>query len=243
MTTVIKLGGSVITEKDQPETVDREALDRATAAVSKTNGPLVLVHGGGSFGHHYAAEYGVSTTVGTEDTSEIRSIHSAMKRLNTEVIDSLVAANVPAVPVHPFSAGDRDTDGRLRLDTGPVSTMIDAGFVPVLHGDVVADASKGATIVSGDELVVSLATALAAPRVGVCSSVPGVFDEDDRILDRIESLDDVASAVGESDTTDVSGGMAGKVRELLVLDAPAYIFDIEGLESFVGGGTPGTRVG
>lgn len=243
MTTVIKLGGSVVTEKDQPETVDREALDLAAAAVTKTAGPLVLVHGGGSFGHHYAAEYGVSTTAGTADASEIRSIHSAMKRLNTEVIDSLVAADVPAVPVHPFSAGDRDADGRLSLDTGPVSTMVDAGFVPVLHGDVVADAAKGATIVSGDELVVSLATALDATRVGVCSSVPGVFDDEGRILDRIESLDDVASAVGESDTTDVSGGMAGKVRELLGLDAPAYIFDIEGLESFVSGGTPGTRIG
>jgi isopentenyl phosphate kinase len=37
--------------------------------------------------------------------------------------------------------------------------------------------------------------------------------------------------------------MAGKVRELLSLDAPAYVFDVDGLEDFVAGGAPGTQIG
>ncbi|MFO7925157.1 isopentenyl phosphate kinase [Natronomonas sp.] len=243
MTTVLKLGGSVITEKDRPETVDRAALERAAAAVATIPDRVILVHGGGSFGHHHAATHGVSTTEGTRDDDAVRAIHGAMKRLNGIVVDALADAGVSAVPVHPFSAAHRRSNGSLQLETHPEAAMIGEGFVPVLHGDTVTHEGIGATIISGDELVVRLSAGLDADRVGVCSSVPGVYDADGNVLDRIESFEDVAGAVGESDATDVTGGMAGKVRELLSLDAPAYVFDIHGLESFAAGGDPGTKIG
>jgi isopentenyl phosphate kinase len=243
MTTVLKLGGSVITEKDRPEAIDRSALERAAAAIATIPGRVVLVHGGGSFGHHHAATHGVSTTDGTRDADAVRAIHGAMKRLNGIVVDALADAGVEAVPVHPFSAASRSADGTLRLETHPEAAMLDEAFVPVLHGDTVVQTGAGATIVSGDELVVELSAAMDADRVGVCSAVPGVYDVDGNVLDRIEAFDDVADAVGESDATDVTGGMAGKVRELLSLDAPAYVFDIDGLDAFARGEDVGTRIG
>lgn len=242
MTTVLKLGGSVITQKDRPETVDQSALERAAAAVATIPDRVVIIHGGGSFGHHHAAAHDVSTAEGTHDAEAIRAIHGAMKRLNGIVVDALADAGVSAVPVHPFSAAHRRSDGELQLETHPEAAMIEEEFVPVLHGDTVTHQGVGATIVSGDELVVRLSTALGADRVGVCSSVPGVYDANGNVLDRIESFEDVADSVGESDATDVTGGMAGKVRELLSLDAPAYVFDIDGLESFAAGGDPGTKI-
>ena len=63
------------------------------------------------------------------------------------------------------------------------------------------------------------------------------------VIDRIDSFDAVADALGGSDATDVSGGMAGKVRALLDLDAPAHVFDLDGLEEFLNGSEPGTRIG
>ena len=242
MTTVLKLGGSVITEKDDPETIDEEALDRAAGALADQEG-LVVVHGGGSFGHHHADRHGVSTTVGTHDPEGIRAIHGAMKRLNATVVNALADVGVPALPVHPMSAGHRDADGRLTFPTGGVETMLAEGFVPVLHGDGVVHVDEGATVLSGDELVAVLASALGADRVGVCSAVAGVYDENGAILDRIESLEAVVDALGDSDATDVSGGMAGKVRELLGLEAPAHVFDLAGLEAFLDGEEPGTRIG
>lgn len=242
MTTVLKLGGSVITEKDRPETVDEPMLERAAASVADLPGRLVVVHGGGSFGHHHAAAHGVSAADGTRNDDGIRAIHGAMKRLNGTVVDCLADAGVAAVPVHPFSAARRRSDGGLELATAPIETMLDEGLVPVLHGDVVAHDGAGATIVSGDELVVSLAIALDAERVGVCSSVSGVYDAEGEVIDRIDSFESIRDAVGASNATDVTGGMAGKVRELLSLDVPAYVFDIDGLESFVAGGDPGTEI-
>jgi isopentenyl phosphate kinase len=241
MTTVLKLGGSVVTEKDAPETVDHSNLRRAAAAVAAAE-ELVIVHGGGSFGHHHAAQHDVSASEGTDDPEAVRAVHGAMRRLNDAVVDALAEAGSPAVPVHPFSAAVRDRDGALELSTRQVATMLEEGYVPVLHGDVVAHAGAGATILSGDELVVEVATALDADRVGVCSAVPGVYDADGEVLDRIGSFDEVADALGDSDATDVTGGMAAKVRELLGLDAAAYVFGVDELDAFLAGEHPGTRI-
>ncbi|OYR59254.1 isopentenyl phosphate kinase [Halorubrum halodurans] len=246
---VLKLGGSVITEKDRPETVDEAALAAACDAVAGAIAAgavarLVVVHGGGSFGHHHASAHGISTTEGTHDADAAMDVHGAMARLNRAVLAALHDRDVPAVPVHPLSLSARPAgvDGDLDLPRSSTATLLAEGFVPVLHGDGVATAGEGVTVVSGDELVVELAAGLGAERVGVCSTVPGVLDEEGAVIERIDSFEAVADALGASDATDVSGGMAAKVRELLELDAPASVFGPEGLEAFLRGDAPGTRI-
>jgi len=246
---VLKLGGSLITEKDRPETIDDDALAAACDAVAdaladNAVGRLVVVHGGGSFGHHHASEHGVSTTEGTDEVGAVMDIHGAMTTLNRAVLDRLHERDVPAVPVHPLSLSARPegADGDLDLPLSSTATLLGEGFVPVLHGDGVATAGEGVTVVSGDELVVELATGLGARRVGVCSTVPGVLDGGGDVIPVIDSFDAVADALGASDATDVSGGMAAKVRELLALDAPAYVFGAAGLAPFLRGEGAGTRI-
>lgn len=241
-TLVIKLGGSVVTEKDQPETVDTETLSDTARALADTSASLVVVHGGGSFGHHHAAEHGVSTTTGTTDAGAAFAIHDAMVELNRTVVAALQDVGIPAVPVHPFSTASRDRDGSLDLPTRQVERLLAEAFVPVLHGDGVVHEGEGVTVLSGDELVVKLADAVDADRVGVCSTVPGVLDGDGAVLSRIESFDYVADALGASDATDVTGGMAGKVRALLGLDVPAQVFGPDDVSSFVEGDSPGTTI-
>src|SRR5699024_3805301 len=97
--------------------------------------------------------------------------------------------------------------------------------------------------VSGDELTVTLAAQLGADRVGMCSAVPGVFDTEGEVIDRIESFEDVREALGESDAIDVTGGMTGKIRALLELDAPAWVFGLDRIDGFLDGESPGTQVG
>lgn len=243
MTTVLKLGGSVITVKARTESVDEAALERAAAVIGAA-GPtdLVVVHGGGSFGHHHAEAHGVGVAVGTHDVAAVTDVHDAMRRLNDAVVSALQAAGVDAVPVHPFSLAHRAGPGDLSLPAAGVRTMLREGFVPVLHGDMVAHADRGATVLSGDEIVVSLAASLGADRVGLCSTVPGVLDADGSVIERIDDPADV-EALGDSDTTDVTGGMAGKVRALLDLETTAHVFDLDSLAGFLDGERPGTAVG
>lgn len=248
--TILKLGGSVITDKDSPETVDDDALDSVVAAIADAGsvvGPpdaaqLIIVHGGGSFGHVHAAEHGVSTTEGIHDPAAVTAIHGAMKRLNSVVVDRLQAAGVPAVPVHPLSAIARDADAELSLPTAAVAGLRAEGFVPVLHGDVIAHAEKGVTVLSGDEIVTGLADRLGASRVGLCSTVPGVLDSEGNVIESITDFESVAAALGDSESTDVSGGMAGKVRTLLALGAPAHIFGPDAIAGFLADDDVGTLI-
>lgn len=246
--TILKLGGSVITEKDTPETVDDDALDSVIRAIAESDvvaqddGSLIIVHGGGSFGHVHAAEHGVSTTEGSHDPKAVSAIHGAMKQLNRVVCERLQAAGVPAVPVHPLSAATRNAASELTVSAEAVDSLCTEGFVPVSHGDLIAHAGKGVTVLSGDELVTALAADLDAERVGLCSTVPGVFDSEGDVLESITRFEDVAAAVGDSDATDVSGGMAGKVRELLTLDGHARIFGPTAVGDFLAGNEPGTLI-
>ena len=252
MVTVLKLGGSVITDKDARETVDRAALDRAVAAIAdalergeasgaKALDSLVVVHGGGSFGHPAAANHDVSATAGTRDSDAVLAIHRAMVALNDAVVDTLQERGVPALPVHPLSVAHR-SGGDLSVPMAHLETMLGEGFVPVAHGDVIAHEGSGATVLSGDELVVALARGLEAERVGLCSATPGVLDEDGRVIPAVDAYDEVAAALGESEATDVTGGMAGKVQSLLALDTPASVFALDGLADFLAGDRPGTTV-
>ncbi|WP_435066833.1 isopentenyl phosphate kinase [Haloplanus sp. C73] len=242
MTTVLKLGGSLITEKDRAETLDGAALAAAADAIADCDDDLALVHGAGSFGHHYADRHDVSVTSGTTDAGNALEIHGSMTTLNRFVLSRLHERDVSALPVHPLSAGARDADAALDLSVASVRTMLGEGFLPVSHGDVIAHEGQGATIVSGDEVVVRFAEGLDADRVGLCSTVDGVYGADGEVIDRIDDFDAVASALGGSDATDVTGGMAGKVRNLLELDAPAFVFGADDLSTFLSGGEPGTRI-
>jgi isopentenyl phosphate kinase (EC 2.7.4.-) len=246
MTTVLKLGGSVITHKTEHETIDETALQTATNAVGQRvdgSGPasLVVVHGGGSFGHPAAAAAGVSATNGSRDVTALVDVHRAMGRLTERVVSKLDAAGVPALPVRPLSLVRR-TDDTVTCPAEPVVSMLAEGFVPVLHGDVVVHEGAGGTVLSGDDLVVALADALGADRVGVCSTVPGVIDDDGTVVPEVTDYEDVAAVLGDSEATDVTGGMAGKVRALLGVDGPAAVFGLDELESFLDTGDAGTTV-
>jgi len=243
MTTVLKLGGSVITEKSAPQTLDREAIHEAARVLGNRAGtePLILVHGGGSFGHPLAAKYGIAETEGTHDARAVAEIHRSMGELNDAVVSALHEESVSALPVRPLSVACRTGDG-LSLPADHVAAMLAEEFVPVLHGDAVVHAEQGCTVLSGDEIVVALARALDADRVGLCSTVPGVLDEQGEILPEIEAYAAVSDALGDSDATDVTGGMAGKVRALLTLDSPASIFSLSALDTFLDAGTAGTTV-
>ena len=243
MTVVLKLGGSVITHKDAPETVDDDAVAAAVEAVADADPErLVLVHGGGSFGHVNAAERGISRTAGSHDAADVWAVHDAMRRLNDAVLHRLHDAGVAALPVHPLSVAARDETDDLSLPFDSTATLLEEGFVPVLHGDVVGHAGSGATILSGDELVTRLATGLDADRVGLCSTVSGVYDRDGEVIPRITDFASVADALGEAESTDVTGGMAAKVRALLELDAPAHVFGPTSLSAFLAGESAGTVI-
>ncbi|MDH5664413.1 MAG: isopentenyl phosphate kinase [Candidatus Bathyarchaeota archaeon] len=223
--TVLKLGGSVITNKEKPLTPNLPAIERSASEISRANvSRLVLVHGGGSFGHPIAKQYSIEE--GYRDQPQIMGFsktRQAMTTLNKLVVDSLIQHNIPAVTVQPSSC-TITKQGRINvMEERPLRKLLEMGFVPVLYGDAVLDSDKGFAILSGDQLVSSLATRLEAERIIIGIDVDGLYtldpktDPKARLIKHItpHELRKMQHKIGKARVTDVTGGMLGKVLELM----------------------------
>ncbi len=227
--TILKIGGSVLTDKSLPSTSRPDQIRRIAAEIKAgMSSKLVLVHGAGSFGHHQAREFGLKSGLNEKSIRGIMPTHNAVRELNDMIVAALYANGVYAAPVHPLSACVLK-DGRIEhLDLDVIDRMLADGIVPVLHGDVVMDTVKGIDVLSGDQLVAYLAKALGAKKVGIGTNVDGVYAgihangvdaKDFKIIRAItpSHIDQVKESLSGSGGVDVTGGMYGKIMELMEL--------------------------
>ena len=233
---ILKLGGSVITDKGADCQVNKAALADVAAAIARAPAAqIIVVHGAGSCGHPEARKYQLDRGATPGHTEGIGITHDAVSSLNTEVVAALRGAGIQALGVHPLHAGIADQGRLLTFETKNLETMLSLGMVPVIHGDVVMDLSRGACIVSGDQLVRYLAVALKCTRVGLATDVPGVLDGG-RVVREITPQTVHTLQIGSSSHTDVTGGMKGKIDELLGLAAAGTesgIFSVSRLGDFL----------
>ncbi len=221
----MKLGGSAITIKEKPFTPDIKAIKRLAEEIKHADvSPLILVHGGGSFGHPVAKKYRINE--GYKDSSQVigfSKTHQAMTVLNNLVVDSLINHDIPAVAVPPSSCMITKS-GRIEgFEERPLIRMLEMGFLPVLYGDAVLDSDINFTILSGDQLVSSLAMNLDAERIIIGADVDGLYTADPKTDSSarhishltLTELKKLQNKVGETKVTDVTGGMPGKMRELI----------------------------
>jgi isopentenyl phosphate kinase len=222
---VLKLGGSVITDKNKPATANLKTIERLADEIARANvSHLILVHGGGSFGHPVAKQYNL--TEGYADPSQVTGFsetHRAMTKLNSLVMEALIAHNINAVVVQPSSCAVTKAGRIQSMELKPIKRMLKMGLVPVLHGDAVLDSEKGFSILSGDQLVSSLAINFGASRIIMGGDVDGLYTADPkasssaRLIRRVtlEELKAQKHEIEGSRATDVTGGMLGKMRELV----------------------------
>lgn len=250
-TVVLKIGGSVLTDKNQSSTARPEHIERLAAEIKAGLGSrLVLIHGVGSFGHHQAREFGMRNGLNSTSIRGIWPTHSAAKTLNSMILDALYRQGVYAAPVHPLGMCVLK-DGRVdSLCLDVIDEFLAHGIVPVLHGDLAADRTRGIDVISGDQIVVAIARALKAEKVGIGTNVDGVYAKDFKIIESISpsNIDTVKEALSGSGGVDVTGGMAGKITELLDLASsgiPSLVFNAEkpgNVAKFLRGACPGTLI-
>lgn len=227
----LKLGGSLLTDKTQPQALRgavlrRLAVEIAGALADQPGLRLVIGHGSGSFGHVTASRYGtragVRSAEGWRGYAETAAVAAQLNRL---VVAALWEAGVPALPVQP-SASARCRDGELlTLDERPIRAALAHGLAPVVYGDVALDEARGGTIIATEQIFRWLAPRLTPTRVVLVGEVPGVLNADPATGVRGELIAEItpatlgaaAAALGGSRGVDVTGGMVGKVAEMLAL--------------------------
>ena len=242
----VKLGGSLITEKSAPHTINYQALTRIVkelkeAIDSDQNLQLLIGHGGGSFPHPIAQSF--KTAEGFIQDTSIRGFalcQNAASTLNRIFVDLMVDYAINAVSIPP-SACCTAADGKITdFFISPIESALESGLIPVVFGDCVFDTVRGCTIVSTEQIFSYLSSALKPSRVLIVGLVDGVYtadpqkDEDARFIPKItvEQFTSIESHLGESYSVDVTGGMATKVEELIEIAK-------RGIECEILGGTSG----
>ncbi|MFB0514116.1 MAG: isopentenyl phosphate kinase [Candidatus Bathyarchaeia archaeon] len=223
--TILKLGGSVITKKEKPLTANLKAVERLSREISEAKvSRLILIHGGGSFGHPLAKQYVLKE--GYKEKSQLLGFsktRQAMVNLNKLVVDALIRQNVAAVGLQP-SAFVVTSSGRIScIEEHPLRKLLEIGLVPVLYGDAVFDFDLGFTILSGDQLAAFLAMQLGASQIILGIDVDGLYTSDPksapsaRLIRRItlQELRNMQHEIEETKVTDVTRGMLGKISELI----------------------------
>src|SRR5712691_9185291 len=176
--TILKLGGSAITDKTRECTPDIPAIQHIADQLIEYNLPLILVHGGGSYAHPFVTRSGLEK--GLQNRSQLRSISETefyLSQLTRIICASLLLRNKLPVPFHPMSFVTFDKGKVKRVLLDPILKALSAGLLPLLHGDLVFDESQGIGVLSGDRLASLIGLRLGASRVLLGCDVDGVYSQ------------------------------------------------------------------
>lgn len=223
-TVLVKLGGSVITDKGRLRTFREEVCKRLAVELRVWNGTLVLVHGAGSFGHILARKH--SLHEGFRDESQLKHValvQRDVRELNVRVLEALIDGGVRAVSVPPASTASFDRGSVSDFDPALFDKVINLGLTPLTFGDVVPDESMRFSICSGDLMMDELARHFKPKKAIFCTDVDGVFSADpkkDRDAELISTLDKESvrrMKRSESVNADVTGSIRGKLERMLAI--------------------------
>lgn len=218
---LIKLGGSVITDKSQYRTFHKEQVSRLCDEIAKSGVGTVVVHGAGSFGHVIAKKYALNQ--GLIDFSQVPAIAQVqydVRELSSMVVRELIAHGIPAVSVPPGSCFVMDNGKLVVSDDEAIRRLAHMGVMPVTFGDVVMDRTKGFGICSGDQLMEVMAGIFKPSRVVFVSDIDGLYTKDPKTHDDAEFIDTVTRETldrisSDSTVADVTGGVRGKMESML----------------------------
>jgi len=242
----LKLGGSLITDKDKPYTPRLDKLadlahEIKTVLDSTPDLLLILGHGSGSFGHTAAKKYGTRDGLASLAPSghsphflgkwgEMEAdywkgfveVRFQAAELNRYVMESLLNAGVPSIPFSPSSSMVSNNRKVTSHNAMAIRKALDAHLLPVVHGDVAFDEVLGGTILSTEDVFAFLMEQFSPTRILLAGIEAGVWEDfpaRTKLVKQIQLSDyeKMRAGIGGSASTDVTGGMQAKVEEMLAL--------------------------
>ncbi len=223
---ILKIGGSAITDKAEQLAAKTEIINRLAEEIKRADlDNLIIVHGGGSFGHPTAAKYSIKEGYKEDPTQKLgfAETHHVMTVLNGLVMDALIWHEVAALSIAPECCIMTDNGKIKYFDETVFNAMQKMMFTPVMYGDAVLDDKLGFTILSGDQLVAYLAIKYKASKIVLGVDTDGLFDCDPKTNPdakpykhlTLTELKQIQPKIVKAAGTDVTGGMAGKISELI----------------------------
>lgn len=225
---LIKLGGSLITDKSTPYKANFQMMEEIAKQIKKAlqknhDLKIVLGNGAGSFAHQSAKKFGtIDGFVDLKGQIGACRVHHDAVKLNQIFTDILIKNNIPAFSYQP-SAVVYAKNKKTYFNFEMIYKMIELNYIPVVYGDVILDEKNGSTIFSTDKIFRLLGEDMIKNKLDVeiiqIGNFPGVLDKNGQVIKKIaeSNLQKILPMIGESKNTDVTGGMKHKIKEMSLL--------------------------
>ena len=208
---LIKLGGSIITNKQKPLTPNLSAINKIVSQLKKIKEPIIVVHGGGSFGHYWSVRYDMHAKPAKYNKKGVSVVKNSMIALNKIILDSFLknGLNPYCLPPTDFMLGNKADQKKVR----EIAKIAKAGLVPISYGDVMWYGKNKFYILSGDKIMGILSKILKPRLVIFVLNVDGVYSDmkTKKLLHEIKGKNPEISKV----EMDVTGGMSRKIKEAI----------------------------
>ena len=220
-TVIIKLGGSVITDKRLAFKADLRSMHRIARELARVRDRLILLNGAGSFGHIPVKRFGLDEGFSREKTRSFARTKLQLLRLQEMLVSILCSHGIPVVPFTPSSFMIARSGRLCRAELGPIREFSELGLVPLFGGDLVPDLEQGWRVVSADQMAAWIAPRIGASMIIYGTDVDGLYSWDPKTCKDAKLLETIScseirkiagSALG-SRMPDVTAGMQGKLFE------------------------------
>ena len=206
---LIKLGGSIITNKEKPLSARKKTIENISKNLKKIKEPFIIVHGGGSYGHYWSVKYDMHTKEQKYDLRGVAVIKNSMIELNKIILDSFLKnrLNPYALPPTDFMIGNKPDTKKVK----EIEKISKSGLIPVTYGDALWYGQNKTYILSGDKIMTYLAKILRPKLCIFVLNENGLYS-DFKSKKLIYEFKDKHPSITEN-KMDVTGGMTRKVQE------------------------------
>lgn len=234
---LVKMGGSVITDKSKPFTARVGVIQKLVEKIKSfkdESTDLIIGHGGGSFPHVPASKYQTQKGLINKDSllGLVLTADAAIQ-INRIVVSEFLKQRINVLSFAPLSF---IYDKKIMLE--PIEKSLDLGITPLVYGDVMMNKKQGFEIFSTERSIDILAIKLAKNyrkiKIIFYSDTNGVYDDNGKTIPLItpKNFKEIKKYIVGSGNTDVTGGMIHKVEESLKLvkKLNAEVFILNGFE-------------
>ena len=238
MKVVIKLGGSVLTNKDVEDfptnvneirarteefvrtDVVESLVDEIVYVLKKEEIDLVLINGAGPFGHYLVKEFLTNRNL------QLNSVLESVEILNSFLVQKFKQRGKEVASIRPFYTCKFNGSLCLEKLWSMTTHALHKGKIVSTHGDIIPSTIKtnlgNYSIISGDDLVVEISKLWKPEKVVVVTDVDGVFTNDPKLYDDVDLIPVVKPETMKyikfgNPRVDVTGGMESKVKKLFEL--------------------------
>ncbi|NOY14837.1 MAG: hypothetical protein GXP43_01315 [bacterium] len=238
---LIKIGGSLITNKNKPFSLQESNLDVIVNEIAylfnHAGLKIILGHGSGSFGHTAAAKHQTQNGLDPKNPNQVlgmAQVKEAATRLNQIIIQRFINQNIPAITLHPDSFMFAENKKPIMAFWNNLNHLLYLPVLPVVYGDVIFDKFLTATIFSTEKVLAETAKLLTGQAYQTtivhCGVTEGVYDANGKTIPVItpDNFNQVKASITGSAGVDITGGMIHKVKtslELAKLGITSYITD------------------